>query len=108
MLMEHKLHGTRLQSEVALLTRVREVFVVCMMHVWWYSLGSSTDNIRNRQARITLTVECTRTCIVILFFDVSYTRTSRIQTNALFFFGRSGKSGGGRPSGNVVEGNRAV
>ena len=32
---------------------------------------SSTDNIMNRQARITLTVECIRTCIVILFFDVS-------------------------------------
>ena len=32
---------------------------------------SSTDNIMKIRARITLTVECIRTCILIFLFDVS-------------------------------------
>jgi len=36
---------------------------------WWYSL--CTDHHMNTQARITLTVECIRTCILIFLFHVS-------------------------------------
>ena len=50
------------------LRQVREVFIV---HVGGTrGVTSSTNNTMNRQARITLTVECIRTCIVFCLFDV--------------------------------------
>ena len=63
---------------------VREVFVV---HVGGTRcVTSSTDNIMKRQARITLTVDCIRGCIVIFLILCVNTRTSMIKTHVLFDF----------------------
>jgi len=63
---------------------VREVFVV---HVGGTRcVTSSTDNIMKRQARITLTVDCTRGCIVIFLILCVNTRTSMIKTHVFFRF----------------------
>ena len=48
----------------SLLDTVRRDIGLCYIHVGGTRcVPSSTDNIMNRQARITLTVECIRTCI---------------------------------------------
>ena len=46
---------------------------------------SSTDNIMNIQARVTLTVEFIRACILICVFLCANTMTGLVNTNASFF-----------------------
>ena len=66
------------RSDIAHETR-RYVFLV---HVGGTRRATSrTDNTMNVQARITLTVACIRTCIVLCLFDVEIQRTSMINTN---------------------------
>ena len=54
-------------SNGTLVVTVREVFII---HVDGgpRCVTSSTDHIRKRRARITLTVECIRTCLFCIFY----------------------------------------
>ena len=58
----------------------------CGRDVWVrrYMLVVYPTTVWNIQARITLTVEVIRTCLVLCWFDVWYTRTSRINTHLFF------------------------
>ena len=61
---------------------VREVFVI---HVGGTRCATSnTDHILNRQARVTWTVACIRTCSFYVFIVCVKTRTSMIQTHLFF------------------------
>ena len=62
------LRATAGQRERSVVDQVREVFIV---HVGGTRcVPSSPDPCMNRQARITLSVECIRTCIFLCLFDV--------------------------------------
>ena len=73
--------GAQLKAQIE---AVREVVYMLCCTCWWCCVTSSTGNSMNRQARITLTVECIRTCIFLWLFDVEI--QGRVRSRLTLFF----------------------